>query len=103
MVTLSLIATARRHETWLRSASEQLIQFFREARLHWAKKMKGLAPHPWAEAQPTGQSLKLGGGMRGGYGCVCGGGTPRPPPRAASSLQPALHHAGVVSAQIFDR
>ena len=30
-------------------------------------------------------------------------GTPRPPPRAASSLQPVLHHAGVVSAQIFDR
>ena len=56
MVPLSLFATARRHWTWLRGASERLCQFSREARLHRAKKMKGLAPHPGLITQPTGQS-----------------------------------------------
>jgi hypothetical protein len=32
MVPLSLIATVRRHKTWLSSAREQLSQFSREAR-----------------------------------------------------------------------
>jgi len=48
MVPLSLFATARRHWAWLRGAIERHCQFSREARLHRVKKMKGLAPHPWA-------------------------------------------------------
>ena len=57
------------------------------------KQMKGLAPHPWAVAQPTGQSLKW---MRE---CVGGEGSPPPSPKGASNLQPVLRHASVVSAQ----
>ena len=72
-------------------ASERHCQFSREARLHRAKKMKGLAPHPWAVTQPTGQSLNLNE-------CVWGKGIP-PPPRGASNLQPVLRHASAVSAQ----
>jgi hypothetical protein len=57
--------------------------------------MKGLAPHPWAVTQPTGQSLKW---MR-----ECGKGEGSPPPssspKSASNLQPVLRHASVVSAQ----
>ena len=41
MVPLSLIATDTRHKTWLRSASEKLSQFSREARLQQAKKNEG--------------------------------------------------------------
>jgi len=41
MVPLNLIATARRHKTWLRSASKQLSQFSREASLYRAKKNEG--------------------------------------------------------------
>lgn len=57
------------------------------------KKMKGLAPHPWAVTQPTGQSLnwlRVWGGRRG---------IPPPSPTGTSNLQPVLRHAGVVSAQ----
>jgi hypothetical protein len=57
------------------------------------KQMKGLAPHPWAVAQPTGQSLKW---MRE---CVGGEGSPPPSSKGASNLQPVLRHASVVSAQ----
>jgi hypothetical protein len=78
---------------WLHSASEKLRKFSREAQL---KKRGGLAPHPWAVAQPTGQSLKLGWE----YGCVRGGGTPPPPPEGASNLQPVLHHADAVPARL---
>jgi hypothetical protein len=39
--------------------------------------------------------------------CVCIYSTrgihPSPPPEGASNLQPVLHHAGEVSAQVFDR
>jgi hypothetical protein len=58
------------------------------------KKMKGLAPHPWAVTQPTGQSLQW---MRVGGGW--GGGTPPPSPKGTSNLQPVLRHASEVSAQ----
>jgi hypothetical protein len=56
--------------------------------------MKGLAPHPWAVAQPTGQSLKLGWG----YGSVRWGGTSSPPPEGSSNLQPVLHQALIMPA-----
>jgi hypothetical protein len=66
---LGLFATARRHKNWLRSASGRLSQFFREACLNRAKKMKGLEPHPWSVAQHTDQSLMLEWGV-----CMCVGG-----------------------------
>jgi len=53
--------------------------------------MKGLASHPWAVTQPTGQSLKW---MREWGG---GEGSPPPSPTGASNLQPVLRHASVVS------
>ena len=83
----------------MRSASEQLSQFSRDPAYTGLQKMKGLAPHPCAVAQPTGQSIKLGWVYASVWG---GGGTaPRPPGEGAGNL--VLHHAGVVSAQIFDR
>ena len=62
MVPLSLIATDTSHKTWLRSASEKLSQFSREARLQQAKKNEGSCTSVLGCTQPTGQSLKLGWG-----------------------------------------
>ena len=54
MVPLSLFATARRHWTWLRSASERPSHFVSDLASSLGSpvctgpnKMKGLAPHPW--------------------------------------------------------
>jgi hypothetical protein len=59
-----------RQETrdWLSGVIERHYQFYWEASLHWSKKMKGLAPHPWAIIQPTGKSHTQVDA------CVCGGG-----------------------------
>ena len=93
MVPLSLFATARRHWTWLRGASERLCQFSLGGRLHRAKNNEGSCTPSWAISQPTGQSLKW---MRV---CAGGRGIPPPSPTGTSNMQPVLRHAGIVSAQ----
>jgi hypothetical protein len=93
MVPLSLFATARRHWTWLRGASERLCQFSLGGRLHRAKNNEGSCTPSWAISQPTGQSLKW---MRV---CAGGRGIPPPSPTGTSDMQPVLRHAGIVSAQ----
>jgi len=84
-VPLSLFATDRRHWAWLRGAIERHCQFSREPVYTGLKKMKGLAPHPWAIYSAHWPVTHSSGRM-----CVRGGEASLPlPPRVPAICSPS--------------